>query len=79
MADCESAPQEFHLSDSIRAAPIACDGSITLGLWLGRSIIIPTVCRRHISSNLILIIIIYRSAILRLGVITKVTYAPAQQ
>ena len=34
-------PLRFH-----RAAPIACDGFITLGLWLGRSIIIPVICHR---------------------------------
>ena len=34
-------PLRFH-----RAAPIACDGFITLGLWLGRSIIIPIICHR---------------------------------
>lgn len=34
-------PLRYH-----RAAPIACDGSITLGLWLGRSIIIPIICHR---------------------------------
>ncbi|MFR5875301.1 MAG: hypothetical protein ACLUFN_02300 [Eubacterium sp.] len=50
-----------------------------LGLWLGRSIIVPTVCHRHISSKLILITIISRSTIMGLGVIAKVAYASAQQ
>lgn len=71
MADCESAPQEFHLSDFIRAAFISCDGFITLDLWLSRSIIVPTACHRHISSNLILIIIISRSAICVLAWLLK--------
>ena len=42
-------------------APIACDGFavemplITLGLWLDRSIIIPTACHRHTGSCPVLI------------------------
>ena len=48
---------------------------LMLGLWLGRSIIIPIACHRRISSKLILLTTISRSAKHRLGVIIKAACA----
>ena len=58
---CEQTPQEFHLSEFIRAALISCDGFITLDLWLSRSIIIPAACYRRFGSSPNFIPIIYHS------------------